>query len=124
MQTRALFALLILCLTVGIAFTLDGDDYNFVPLEERSVEELARFYFANSEASMTELHGKELIDEKVRLANTVVNHPELLGKIDLPVDQYCDLVLQTLLNDYKKLTPSQLAEEKKYWIDTIKEDSE
>uniref|UniRef100_A0A7E4VMA3 Uncharacterized protein n=1 Tax=Panagrellus redivivus TaxID=6233 RepID=A0A7E4VMA3_PANRE len=118
MQIRSLFAVLFLSFAVVIGFPHGDDD--FVPLEERSVEELARIFIKNTKSSLSKLHGDELEDAEVDVIFSLPRYLLELLQVDLPVDQFCDFILQTMLNDYKNMTPSELAAERKKLLLLVK----
>uniref|UniRef100_A0A7E4WA57 Mammaglobin-A-like n=1 Tax=Panagrellus redivivus TaxID=6233 RepID=A0A7E4WA57_PANRE len=117
MQTRSLFAILIVGVAVGIAF---AEDHDIASLEEKSLEELASEMVEAYRAFMLHADSESQKQSKLELAEVVSEHPEVKENIDLPVNQFCDLVLEKIHEDIPKMSPSQQAAEKKIIIGLFK----
>uniref|UniRef100_A0A7E4V1K8 Secreted protein n=1 Tax=Panagrellus redivivus TaxID=6233 RepID=A0A7E4V1K8_PANRE len=117
MQNRSLFAGFILGFAVSIAFAKDHDSAS---LEKMSLGKLSGVMVEAYREFMLEADSESQRKVKLELVNGLPNYPELEDNLDLPVNQFCDLVRKTVIDNISQMPPSRQAADKKRLITLIK----
>uniref|UniRef100_A0A7E4VL60 Secreted protein n=1 Tax=Panagrellus redivivus TaxID=6233 RepID=A0A7E4VL60_PANRE len=118
MQTRSLFAVLILGFAVGITY-IQADDI-VADLEELSTEELTHVLIETVKAVYAELDSESQLQGKLEIIAKFPQFPELKNFINLPFDEFWDKASKILIEKLPEDSSSEVAVVKKEFIDFIK----
>uniref|UniRef100_A0A7E4VL54 Group 1 truncated hemoglobin n=1 Tax=Panagrellus redivivus TaxID=6233 RepID=A0A7E4VL54_PANRE len=117
MQTRSLFAVLILGFAVGIAFA-ETDDVDW--LEQLSPENVVHVAMETFRSVLNKADPESQKKAKLEVASYLPHYPGLKNSVDLSTNQFCDLVLETVLAALSEQSSSEQEAEKQKFLDLIK----